>query len=688
MPGSQLGLKVVKMRLVILMVSLAIVLVSLGCSSKTIVAPAHNEILPSQDMSSDGNEFQILASGTMDLDNGTVEFTSRTVSPYYDVTTLVGPYFSYSIDGLIPPDILDINMTLVNPSLITVYDVCIVFENLYGKTVMNPDSYMDIFGPWDLDPFIAFRKEDPIREFPPGDDSEQVLIKYPGGSPMVDFFIIAHLGGNTGGVYEIRDWNVSGELTTSGGNANVSMRMLDHQNNVSLVAADTTAITGGITYFSQTGDPEIWDADISNTAGAPEGTYTIPVMGTSPSTPVYQTYRFFSVDVIQEIILDPTVFGSDMWLNSNWPGGNYGFVTSGGNHNMVSNDNKFYLVVSAGVENITGTYWGALYFLKSIDNGETWSYPTAITSEGDSYMENHPSMALHNGNLYIAYSQVSASGDYTMHLIKSADDGGSWSLFESFTNGPFDPSICLDTNAPGEKIYIACTDNDDCYVLSYDGGPLWVISRVNDMINPFKESSGPDIAFNPVTNKVMMAWYDGSFPGQGTKIFFDSSVDGITWGTDIFVGDTWEDFEHEENPRLAINPTTGVPGVLFDVSTSMSLISEMRFAKATDSTGTVFNPTVLLKEFERGSSSSLVCESNGRWMAVFYSRPNDSTKFDCYFNESLDDGQTWVNEQRVNDIPNPDTYNPVMASNGSDVVVAWTDHSSGDFEVYVDHGTH
>ena len=283
-----------------LIIAIFLGVVIIGCSSisKSPVSTVSDESQPSQVNSNSADGIQIIASGTMDLDKGSIEPDSRPTSPYLNVTSIVGKNFSYHINGIVPPDILDITLTINNVSPWTVHDVCIVFEDLYGKTVTNPDSYIDIFGPNDVDPFIAFRKEDPNRAFPPGIDTEQLFLKFPSGSsPLVRYFIIAHIGGNTGGVYELRDWNVNGQLTSGGGSATISVRALDHQNDVTSVIADTTPFTGGSTSLTKSADPEVWEATISNTAHAPAGDYTIMVNSTSPSTPTYKTYNYFTITV-------------------------------------------------------------------------------------------------------------------------------------------------------------------------------------------------------------------------------------------------------------------------------------------------------------------------------------------------------------------------------------------------------
>jgi hypothetical protein len=283
------------MRFKSLLVTTILLLLIAGCSGKMseTISPVMHDDNPES-----ASEVVILAKGTMDLSKGTALFDNRILDPYYDVTGYIGSNFTYVINGIIPPDILDITLAIDNVSGITVHDVCIVFEELYGKKVMNPDCYIDIFQPWDIDPFIAFGKDNYFREFPPGKETEQLLLKYPSGaSPLIKYFIIAHIGGNTGGVYDFSNWTVYGDLTPTGGSAIIGIDIHDWQMNMTMAVVDTSALTGGYTYLQQSGYPNPWLAEISNTQHAPVGIYTVTVMSTSPSSPNYHTFNFYEIEV-------------------------------------------------------------------------------------------------------------------------------------------------------------------------------------------------------------------------------------------------------------------------------------------------------------------------------------------------------------------------------------------------------
>ena len=122
---------------------------AIGCSGgspTTPVGSSESQPIP------DSQEFQVMASGTMNLEDGTLVET-RTAEGYFNVTGYVGSYFSYTINGWLEPGVLDLTLNLQNPTALLVHDVYVVFEELLGKEVLNADGMIDIYSPGDLDPF-------------------------------------------------------------------------------------------------------------------------------------------------------------------------------------------------------------------------------------------------------------------------------------------------------------------------------------------------------------------------------------------------------------------------------------------------------------------------------------------------------------------------------------------------------
>ena len=258
---------------------------------------------------SGASQVDVIMAGTfsIDLENQIITVAEdRTSELNYNITGFLGSAcpggcFHFKITE-INGTVLTIELDLENPTSLQVYDVRLIYLNLYGKSVLNPDSYTDLFTKGRIVPFTAFAKESAQRAFPKGPgahDTEILSLDFPPGSLVaVDFIIVASYPSNTGDPYEMNGMNVSGALTLSGGSAELSLNVLDHQDNVSLVAADTRVLTGGYTVFHK--DPTIPDkyaATISNSAGAPIGTYVILSRADSPNQHNAHTYNYFIVEV-------------------------------------------------------------------------------------------------------------------------------------------------------------------------------------------------------------------------------------------------------------------------------------------------------------------------------------------------------------------------------------------------------
>jgi hypothetical protein len=634
---------------------------------------------------------QVMMSGSLNLDTGQIVSDNRDLESYLNVTGIVGGNFSFTIDEFIPPDTVKITLSLKNASSLTVNDVCIVFENLYGKTVLNPDCYIDIFQLWDIDPLIAFRKEDPYRAFPPLTDKEQLLLKYPGGSPMVDFFIIAHLGGNTGGVYDIGDCYVDGEITDTGGSATLGVDIRDWQFDTTLVAADTSALTGGITLFQQAGFPNPWTATITNSVHAPVGIYNILMMAQSNASPQYHTFNYFKIEVLPSGN-GLTHFGTDIPIPG-WdilPDINIVFTDS---RSMTADGNNFYLAFC----NMDSFMSGYMLFTSSTDGGLTWSPAIPITDTTATNAIN-PSIAVGSGSIYIAYHDSGL--DSKVKFLKSSNNGSTWQTVNpsGLPFGSYFPSLCIKKGLADDTLYLAYIYNES------DAGHIWVGRALSTNLNSWDSVQvndnavsgaslySPCIAFDPNYYTIMLAWENEIIDTAEYSLpFFDICHTWPAWGTDVHIGTGGSNGDKCWEPRIAINPVTGIPGMIFRASPASVYKDSLRFTMATDRFATAFLPSIIISDNQSiwvsHHSASIACDQNGRWMVAFCREEDYGNPLDCFFDESYD-GITWGTDQRIGDIIDQSAFTPVMASSGRRVCIAWSDERSGNFEMYVDRGIH
>jgi hypothetical protein len=172
--------------------------------------------------------------------------------------------------------------------------------------------------------------------------------------------------------------------------------------------------------------------------------------------------------------------------------------------------------------------------------------------------------------------------------------------------------------------------------------------------------------------------------------YFDKCFSWHDWGTDIDVSDIAGDKIWE--PRISINPVTGVPGIIYRRDVPGYYRDELRFTKATDRFASSFLPSIAISDNQTTwvshHSASITCDSGGRWMVAFSREDTWDVPAILYFDESFDDGVTWGVDQAINDVTDEYAFTPVLASNGHDVCVAWTDSRTGKCEMYIDYGKH
>jgi hypothetical protein len=761
-----------------------LLLAFLGCSGKSNIptTPGPGDVSNNSPSVVDEGAYQVIGMGQMNLDTGGVEPLERSTYPYLNITSLLGSNFSFTIDGIVPPDILDITLRINNFSTLTAYDVVIVFEDLFGKKIMNADSYMDIFQPYDIDPFIAFRKESPTRAFPPGLDTEELLLKFPGGaSPNVNFFILAHLPGNTGGVYEIRDWKVvSGMLTPSGGTVNVEVKVIDYQDDLMFVAADTTALTGGLTFFTRKPAQYTWGAAITHSTGKPAGKYPILCGAQSPADPAYLTYNWFELEVmgggglVCDISTDPDPpsitqgdpiefdgsgsYGDNPITTYEWdfdydgtdfsaeaegpivdhyicspgetlvalritdntmassictvtvdvavdsgPVGGWGtdrkladstlgpFILNISHRAIHAHGNELDIVFNSVN---TGSY--NIYLMKSEDLGQTWSDPIPVTSYPDadgSYAEYANIWHDDNtGDLFVRFDYDLGVGIYEPYITRSHDGGLTWSTPIRMTTGvehvanryngaividdSVDPSILYcsyydETNLADLDVYIATTTTDNF--------STWANYKVDDSAIG---SIQPSIFVNPIDHSINMAWCDPYYYSGAGQVLFDRSTNnGKTWGTDRVI-DTPPIDEGPYEVCLAINPASGIPGVLYRGRDNTIPYCFHWFCRASNPQGTSWwNPYDLTGDGSADCwAGTLDVTEDGHWVAVFEEDPYDWL---AMFTQSTDDGVNWTTSIPVDDAGW--IWNVSMdIDDCKDVHVTWADYRTNEYELYYD----
>lgn len=416
----------------LLMSVFALVFLLMGCSGSSPMLPGSTD---QAGITSSDSDYQIWMSGTMILNNDgeTGSLVERTSELNYNITGLLGSgcpggCFHFRIVGIVGT-VLEVELTIENPASLQPYDVRLVYENLYGKTVMNPDSYTDMFYPaMTVMPFTAFATDDPNRAFPIGPggvDTQTLFLDYPGGSsPSIDYMIVAHLPGNTREPYEINGMQQDGILTPAGGHAELSCYVLDHQDDVRYVAVDTSPLTGSyVLLTADASDPGRYFKHISNLVNAPAGIYTLLIMATSPNPQKVATYNYIDVEVTEQVgWSDPIPVAIDTSLSEILP-------------RLVLRDSDYMVIYSDGTDALSKS---------SADFGYTWDSPLTIGTYAE--IDTMHAVKGGDGNVYVQYQR---SPD--KNLYNSKFDGTSWAepvntTYHAMTVAPYSCDLGVDSS--------------------------------------------------------------------------------------------------------------------------------------------------------------------------------------------------------------------------------------------------
>ncbi len=507
-------------RVCIVLLSLIIVIgiLAFGCSQKTSdpIIPQDNELVVSVDI---GSESDRVLWGVWEIRFDTNEL-SPTIEPvrepqlHVDVADMV----SYpACDDCIVltvnsfntvTRIIDVDVTLRNPYPISGKDVRgILFITGYEHILVNPDDWTDLWdipGGIELNPFIAFVKDEPNRVF--GGNAEhtenyQVYIPKPPSFFAIRYAVDASWPGNCKEPYAIQDFQQEVITTDYGSSGAVQVTVFDWQDDVDLVRLSVPEISGQDWLDMEPGAIDnVWWVDLQNNEFAYAGEHPAVIEATSTNSggvALYdlhdivissssdqgwaRTWGGSSVDTGANVIVDDSgniyVAGQFQSTVDFDPGAGYEEHTSNGLYDCFLS--KF---APAGNLLWTRTWGGSgsdrVANLAFDDSGNVY-----ITGEFKNTTDFDPGpgeQPLISSGLSDAYlCKLNASGDYQWACAwggSESDEGLCVALDDMgaiYVSGQFIGTVDFDPGAGTESI--SSNGNEDAYVSKFDstGGFVW-----------------------------------------------------------------------------------------------------------------------------------------------------------------------------------------------------------------------
>jgi len=416
--------------------------------------------------------------------------------------------------------ILDVDITLRNPTLMTGFDVRgILYTNDYGHELTNADDWTglwDIAGGQTINPFKAFATSVLQRLFAPGVKhtvNYLVHIPIPAKYNKIAYAVDASWPENCQEPYAIDNFTQEKLYATGEGQAMITIDVHDWQDNANKVTLACKAITGEdyLQLYKAAGDT--WGTYIKNTAGAPVGEYKARFIATSGGSGV-ALYDFVTITVTEKP------------LPSGWA------RTWGGS----DNDNGYGIAAdSAGNIYATGAYSGTVDF-----------DPGSGTDEHTS-----------NGNNDIFLSKFGSSGDFQWARTwgasgpdqaygVAADGSGNIYVAGGFTGTvDFDPDSGTDVHTSNgfDEIFLSKFDSNGIFqwartwggdssdvglgVAADGSGNIYVTGHFQSTVD-FDPGGGTDIHTSNGFIEIFLSKFDSSGDFQWARTWGgDSSDDGL-----------------------------------------------------------------------------------------------------------------------------------------------------------------
>jgi len=283
------------------------VAVVIGCSSSS-----SNAVLPGGDsdiLNINQNEITKEESGRelwgvwrmkFDFEAGSVAVEPIREVTHYQIRSLLVP--SIHINSFNPvTQIVDVNVTFNNVYQLDGYDVrLIIYTDNKGHLLLNADDWTSLFdaaGGESINPFKAYAKDKTGRKFARGTiEMENLLIYLPNLEPSVYFAIDASWPSNCKEPYSIENFSQDRLFDTPSSSAEISVDVLDWQNDVSFVKISCPEVTGVQNIGLNHATGNTWSLIMTNQTGAQLGEYPAIIHAVSSNSS--SLYLYEKVNII------------------------------------------------------------------------------------------------------------------------------------------------------------------------------------------------------------------------------------------------------------------------------------------------------------------------------------------------------------------------------------------------------
>jgi hypothetical protein len=314
-------------------VLIALVFCIAGCSREIVpIVGSENEV---RDPAPDGHgDLNRLVLGIWKISFDTVKLTAaieelREIQTHYNITNMLVPpacddCLKIVVNSFNPTTrILDVDVTLRNPTLITGYDVRgIVYTDEAGHELRNADDWTRLFDipvGDTINPFKAFAKSENLRAFKPAAQHTENYLIYIPDPPQyesITFCADASFPDNCREPYMITDFEQETIFNYSGAKGFIYIKVYDWQDDVSKVTLVAPELTGEqfiqFSHFSG----NVWRLELTIDNFILPGDYKARVIAASANSVNIALYDLLTIIISQGDTPPDLVYATPLSLES------------------------------------------------------------------------------------------------------------------------------------------------------------------------------------------------------------------------------------------------------------------------------------------------------------------------------------------------------------------------------------
>ncbi len=316
-----------------------------------------------------------------------------------------------------------------------------------------------------------------------------------------------------------------------------------------------------------------------------------------------------------------------------------------------------------------------IYFVSSLDNGKNWSTIKRLTDD-DGIESTNPALEIDlNGNLHLGWRDK-RGGTWSGWYMKSTNQGQTWSDPVNVTKYPSSygfthPLIAMTSDS--KNLYMFWHDNRESgwhnpyYRISPNFGQSW--NAAHRLTN--ERISGGNVSVSTDGQGTLHVGWRWNYDDQEGSMYKRSTDFGQSWGSDFVVGTTPKELKPCANTDGDVVLVYPKDGLLYYVYSSNQ---GQDVGEPSIVSNKAINPSL------SSNNGAVGCQGANFYLVWSDGRHGDDNS-EIYFSSSQDSGASWTNEQRISNAIGRSYQAKLFPGEGGAHIV-WADNRDGEYNIF------